>query len=455
MNNWINGQFEYLDLFLAPLYIFIIVFIFNAFSPKEKVIKKYFIRGLSYKILGGIIFWFVYCWLYNGGDSWAYFYSAKAIGNLLVQDFDKGYMVISAKTQGSDIFTYFNSNTGFPASYMSKDFHTFSVCRYTSILTIICFKSFLVTTILIASLSFIGMWKFFTLITKLYPNITRPVFYLVIALPSLTFWGSGIMKDTFVLSAGCWFTYNFYMVFIKRKKLVTNSLLGFINIIIIINIKSYLIISLIPGALLWLNSAYLRNINNILLKLVSFPIIASVIIFIGIYSFQNLSGLMGKYGNVDSAIKQAKVIQEDLLREENYGNNNYYLGDIDGSVSGMLKLAPMAVFTAVFRPLPWEIGSPTMVISAIENTLLLILTIILIIRISPITFIRVIFSEPFLVMAFTFSILFAYGVGVASTNFGALVRYKIPLMPFFFTGIYIIFNLTRKKSKNSQNDNLI
>lgn len=331
---------------------------------------------------------------------------------------------------------------------MSKDFHTFSVCRYASILSIICFESFLVTTILTSALSFIGMWKFFTLITKLYPNITRPVFYLVLALPSLTFWGSGIMKDTFVLSAGCWFTYNFYMVFIVRKKLVINSLLALINIILIINIKSYLVISLIPGALLWLNSAYLRNIKNILLKLVSFPIIASVIIFIGIYSFQNLSGLMGNYGNVDFAIQQAQVIQADLLREEAYGKNYYYLGEIDGSLRGMVSLAPMAIFTAIFRPLPWEIGSPTMVISAIENSILLLFTLYLTIRISPIRFIRTILAEPFLVMAFTFSILFAYGVGIASTNFGALVRYKIPLMPFFFTAIYIIYHISNQKLKN-------
>ena len=85
MNNWTKGQFEFLDLLLAPLYILVIVVLFYAFRPKDKEINKYFIRGLFYKILGGIIFWFIHCWLYYGGDSWAYFYSAKAIGKLLIQ----------------------------------------------------------------------------------------------------------------------------------------------------------------------------------------------------------------------------------------------------------------------------------------------------------------------------------------------------------------------------------
>ena len=58
---------------------------------------------------------------------------------------------------------------------------------------------------------------------------------------------------------------------------------------------------------------------------------------LGVFSFQNLSTLMGKYGDVDSAIKQAQVIQEDLLREEAYGKNNYYLGNIDGSLSNISR----------------------------------------------------------------------------------------------------------------------
>jgi hypothetical protein len=46
-----------------------------------------------------------------------------------------------------------------------------------------------------------------------------------------------------------------------------------------------------------------------------------------------------------------------------------------------------------------------------------------------------------------FSLFFAFGVGIAGTNFGALVRYKIPMMPFFFGGLYLIFKLSKVKTK--------
>tara|TARA_B100000963_G_scaffold360636_1_gene392292 strand:+ start:2458 stop:3789 length:1332 start_codon:yes stop_codon:yes gene_type:complete len=436
------GQFNFIDLLISPIYIGLI-FLVAFLLRDENLNLKYYYRGLSIKIFGGLIFWLVYTFVYGGGDAWAYFYSAKSISNLLIQDFDKGWAVISAQVQGIDIFPYFNQNTGTPAYYMARDFHTFTVARYTSIFSLITFNSFLTSTILISALSFIGIWKLYSLIVNLYPTMKKPAFYLVIAMPSLIFWGGGIMKDTYVLSSCCWFSYNFYFIFIKRKKILINLFFIMVNTVIIINIKSYLLISLIPGSLLWLNSAYLKNINNYALKIITFPIIIGIISFAGFFVFQNISSFMGEYGNVESAIQQAQVIQEDLLREESYGKNNYNIGTIDGSLTGMISLAPMAIFTALYRPLPWEIGSPMMIISALENILLIVVSIFLLIRLNPISFLKIILKEPFLLFAFTFSFVFAFGVGIASTNFGALVRYKIPLMPFFFTGLYIINYLSK------------
>jgi hypothetical protein len=107
-----------------------------------------------------------------------------------------------------------------------------------------------------------------------------------------------------------------------------------------------------------------------------------------------------------------------------------------------LSAAPLAIFTALFRPLPWEIGSPTMIVSAIENTILILFVLYSLIRIGPFRFFRITFNDSFLVYCLIFSLFFAFGVGIAGTNFGALVRYKIPLMPFFFSFIYIV----RRKS---------
>ena len=147
---------------------------------------------------------------------------------------------------------------------------------------------------------------------------------------------------------------------------------------------------------------------------------------------------MGAYGGVDSAIKQAQIIQQDLLREEQYGGNNYNIGNFDGTIGSLLSVAPVAVFTAIYRPLFWEIGSPTMFFSALENTFLVLFTLTLFFRASPIQISKILLKESFLLYCFIFSLFLAFGVGIAGTNFGALVRYKIPFIPFLFSMIYIL-----------------
>jgi hypothetical protein len=202
--------------------------------------------------------------------------------------------------------------------------------------------------------------------------------------------------------------------------------------------KPYVILSLLPGIILWLNSAYLKKIKNRLLKILILPLLSFVILIIGFYVFQNLSSLMGVYGEVDTAIEQAQVIRSDLLRSNQYGTNNYDVGKFDGSLISLISVAPNAIFTAFFRPFLWEIGSPTMVLSATENFILITFTFFTLIKVSPFRFLKIIIKEPFLLYCLIFSLVFAFGVGIAGTNFGAMVRYKIPLMPFFFSMIYIM-----------------
>ena len=257
------------------------------------------------------------------------------------------------------------------------------------------------------------------------------------------------MKDTYVLNATCWIVYNLYAIFIFKKKRILNLVLLIFNVILIINIKSYVVISLLPAVLIWVNNFLIKKISSPIIKSLSAPFIIILITSSGFLIFQGVSESLGQYSDLESTINQAKVIQQDLLREEQYGSNNYSIGELDGTVSGMLRVAPMSIFTAIYRPLPWEVGSPMMVISAVENTILLIFTLLLIIRLNPFKFFREILSEPLFTFSILFTLLFGFGVGIASTNFGALVRYKIPLIPFYFTTMYLIYRKTNKKLNNA------
>ena len=433
------------DLILVPIYLTVIFGL--AHLIKSKNIKqfpeyKYFIRGLWFKILGVSAFVSIYLFYYGGGDTLAYFKGAKAVGNLLLQDFSKGFAVLFDTNSYENSYTSFNYETGYPYRHYFADKNTFLICRLSAPLYILGSKSFLITSFLTAVFSYVGIWKFYRLLNLIYPENSKIFAYLLLFMPSLVFWGGGVMKDSYMLGAVCWFSYNFYSVFVARKKMFWNGVFLFLNTLMMLNCKPYIIISLIPGVLFWLNNFYIKSIKNQLIRLLIFPLLIVAGAFVGVGIFSGFSSSMGRYGNIDSIILKAQITQDDLLNERHYGGNNYKLELIDGSISGLLSSAPLATFTALFRPLPWEIGSPTMVISATENTILILFVLYSLTRIGPLKFFKIAFNDPFLTYCLVFSLIFAFGVGIAGTNFGALVRYKIPLMPFFFSFIYI----ARKKS---------
>ena len=113
----------------------------------------------------------------------------------------------------------------------------------------------------------------------------------------------------------------------------------------------------------------------------------------------------------------------------------------------MASIAPMAIFTALYRPLVFEIGSAMMIITALENTALLFFTFMLIYKIRWRNMIRILLGEPLIMYSVFFSLLLAFGVGMASTNFGALSRYKLPFMPFYFSALYLVYFLNTHKEE--------
>ena len=435
-----------------PIYLVIILIVCSRIKSKNITQfqeYKYFTKGLVFKLLGVSAFTSIYLFYYGGGDTINYFKGAKAVGNLLLEDFEKGSAVLFNTSSNYNHLSSFNSITGYPAHYMWRDPSTFSVSRYSALFYLLGTKSFMITSFIVCCFAYIGLWKFYRLLNMLYPGYEKGLAYIVLFLPSIAFWGSGIMKDSYTVGSACWITYNFYMVLILRKKVLVNSMFLLINLFIIINMKPYVILSLLPGIILWLNSAYLNKVRNALLKILILPLLSVIVLLIGFYIFQNLSDLMGVYGEVDTAIEQAQVIRTDLLRSDQYGSNNYDIGKFDGSLVSLISVAPNAIFTALFRPFLWEIGSPTMVFSAVENFILIIFTFFTLIRISPITVLRTLLKEPFLLYCLIFSVFFAFGVGIAGTNFGAMVRYKTPLLPFFFSMIYLLFKLINRSKINT------
>jgi len=136
---------DYKDLLLAVPFFLLIILISHL--VKKRYIKqyyeyKYFVVGIVFKLLGVTCFCLIYVFYYGGGDTVNYFMGARAVGNLLIQDFDKGIVMLFNSDSPFNSLESFNSGTGFPLYYMWKDPNTFIVSRLSAPLFILVSNHF-------------------------------------------------------------------------------------------------------------------------------------------------------------------------------------------------------------------------------------------------------------------------------------------------------------------------
>ena len=331
---------------------------------------------------------------------------------------------------------------------MWRDPKTFIVIRLISPIVYLTFQSYLAASIVLAWLSYFGTWRLFKFFLIFYPKMEKELAIATLFIPSVIFWGSGILKDTFTYAATCWFIYSVFKALVVRQQIISNSIAIIITSILIIAIKPYIFVALLPGTIVWMFFNQLKSIKNTFVRILVIPFTLTFFTFGGLLIFGNIQENLGVYGDVDKMLDKAKTTKEDLTREEQYGKNYYDLGDIEWTPLGIIKVAPMALAAGLYRPFIWEARSIVIILSGIENAILLYLTIWLMIKVGFIRFFRNLFSEPIMMFSTLFSWTFLFSVGISTANFGALVRYKIPALPFFLVSLFIMKHLYEIKKES-------
>jgi hypothetical protein len=195
----------------------------------------------------------------------------------------------------------------------------------------------------------------------------------------------------------------------------------------------------------------LKNVsflNNKAVKLV----LAPVLIIGCIVAFsQILSGLqeeMGQYA-VGSITKNVKSMNEAYENQNSENSSMFTYGtEFDGSITGLVKMAPVFIGTTFFRPFIWESKKVSTLLSSFEGMALLAYTIMIFFQAGFKTVFQTLTKNPLAMYCFLFSMIFALFVGATTLNFGSLCRYKIPCMPFFVISIFLIQDAAKQKKEN-------
>lgn len=400
-------------------------------------LNKYFNRFLIFKFLGVVAFAFVYIELYGSGDTMMYFHSARAMANVLYENPENYLELLFSEASNRNFTTLFSAETGRPYYYLYMEPKTCMVMKLTSPFVALSGGSYLITSILLGVFSFIGSWKVFIVLTEVYPKYVKQLFVPCLLMPSVIFWSSGILKDNFTFTGLCFFVYGFYRFMISRPRRRNGFLYMVFGGFLILTIKPYVFFGLLPACLIWNYHKRLVSLKGFFIKLAVVPLLIAATIGFSFLFFQVFGSAFAKF-NVNEALNTAAVTQNDL-KQDHYGGQAFDIGVFDGSPESAVKLMPDAVIAGIFRPFIFEVRSPLMLLSALENLYLIFLLLwVLRYTVNPIRIIKTISKEPIVLSFLIFTILFAFLIGLSTSNFGALVRFKIPLIPFYATGMVIL-----------------
>ena len=428
--------------FLSIPFLLMIIFLISTRIQSQNIRKRpeyrYYMLGLFSKVIGGVVLGLIYIFYYGGGDTIAYYESGLAFVNLFERSFSDFWVALFSEAS-SEVRFLFDNTTGYPLSYIHYNIHTFTVVRFVTPLLIVSMKSYLIATMLMAWISYFGIWRAYLLFCEFYPDLRNRFAIAFLFIPSVLFWGSGILKDTLTLSAACWFVVSFHDLFIRRRRIILQMFYLLIASYVMLSVKPYVFMVILPGALMWLFFSRLKRIKNRFLVRVIVPFVYIGTVVIGLGALSLLGGLLGEY-SLDKVLTKAAVTQNDL-KQDYYDGNSFDIGTVDASVTGILSKAPIGVVSGLFRPFLWEVRNVVMLFSSIENTFFLLFTLWVIFNVRITRLGHYLQKEPLLLFALSFSILFAFTVGLTTPNFGALVRFKIPLIPFFICSLFIIMRL--------------
>jgi hypothetical protein len=431
------------DLVLAPVCLLILYAIIRGRAEKNRdpQIRKIYYRGFYFKIICVLAYTFISEFVFKGGDTNLYYQGIKDMRVALNDDFNHiGTIVRSFKlTLDNPLTPYFyydNYADDFTFNYMLNT-SNFFIPRLGLIPAFIFFNNYLCINFVFGFFALGGAIRIFKTFYYYYPKYAAELALATIFLPSVGFWSSGLLKDAVCFGSMGYILYAVLNIFVKKTKIRASVIWILVCGFLIYYIKVYILLVLILSILIWLFAETnkliadktLRNIFSFLTLLFSFLI---GYFLLNYFTSQEAAQNYKLETLMEKAEYQRKVI-ENLSETAPLGSN------FSINTSNPVTLVPNSLVATFFRPFLWEVKSPVAFFSAIESSILLFLTLFFFFKRGFGKFFKLAFADPRLLMCFVFSVVFAVAVGASTSNFGALSRYKIPCMPFYFIMLLMLY----------------
>jgi hypothetical protein len=282
-------------------------------------------------------------------------------------------------------------------------------------------------------LSFVGTWLFYRAHRIAFPDGDSRLYFLVLFfLPTMAFWPSSLGKDSLIVFGLGLGTYGVARLL---QRVSPSALLQMaIGVAVAFGVRPAVGVMFLFGA----GVAFLAHPGRLRSPLAR-PI---TLVFVGplvavaLVASLEVASTYEKLPNINSAVEEYVATRERLL--ESGGSE----------ISGPAPTTPagfgQAVFTVLFRPLPWELSDPLAVIAGLESVVIVVLVLG---RLGPgARALRRRWRGGMVLMALIVSLSLIVPL-TAVSNFGLLVRQRAQLLPFLFMVLTAVQRSRRTASR--------
>ena len=433
-----------IDFLLLPFFILIYTGVFWAFRNwryKDPIVRRYFLPALWFRLGGAFLTALMYQYYYGYGDTFYYYQGVVDIFNAFFRSPITGLEMIVSNYdnysgEAKDALTY---------HLLFRQNSAAAVIRTGGFFSLFSFGTFIGTSFGITTLAFLGNWMLYRVFTDIYPKLHLPLAIAVLYVPSLCFWGTGVMKDPLSLAGLGMFVYGLYFLVYKRNRGYILPIFALIiGLYYAAVIKAYIALALMPASLVWITLLYKDKIENKTVRMLMGPVLLVFGTAFGALALMQLGKISEKFALENMMVEVARTQWWLSVSTERDGGTGYSLGMIEPTLTGMLKTFPAAVNVSLFRPYPWEARKVIVLPSAAEALFTLFFTLYVFFRVGVLNTLKALFKDPTVLFCLIFAIIFAFAVGFTSMNFGALARYKIPALPFYFSALVILLSYKKK-----------
>ena len=433
-----------MEIIVTLAYSALFIFIINkmSFFDVDGISKRMFSLLFILKVIFGVSLWAIYTFYYTDratADIYKYFDDSEVIFNTLKTNPIDYFKLLFGIGNNTPAFDHYYTEMNYWArkvdSSIYNDSHT--IIRFNALVRLFSFGYYNVHTVVICFLSLIGLTAIYKTFVNQLLDKKRELLFAVFLLPSVLFWGSGVLKEGLILFALGLLIYYSDKLFSKKAILIciaTALLLAFS--------KFYVWLAIFPSIalLVWSNKA---TTPPAFIKLV---IILSIIGVLGL-NIDSFTSIQNPLVTLSQKQYEFNLLATGQLTDSNHNpiptaNSLIEINRLDPTFSSFLKNGPQALTNTFLRPFIWELKSPLMLLSGLETIFILFIFIT-----------SLLFLKPFKEICwqlFLFCISFVFIqfliIGETTPILGAIARYKTIALPFFL--IALLFILDKKKLVN-------